>query len=124
MKNVNNNRYSGNVKNADFKGNIKYLGYKTLNAKDCNGQHCQDKDAHTPGFKFANSSCHNWTAFYLITYFFTCIEKIKREILVLEKPLQRDILIGSIRQCSADRDWKYSNFKFLEGDVNRIRKIF
>lgn len=56
MKNINNNRYSGNIENADFKGNIEYLGYETLNAKDSNSQHSYNKGGYTPSFKFTNSS--------------------------------------------------------------------
>jgi hypothetical protein len=138
-ENKNNNSYSGNMEDADFKGNIKHLSYKTLNTKHTNSQHYHNKHGETPSPKFTNSSRHDSTyphqlkkvqSTHPIWFLFEPYTKPrldpqrvrenpsqppqhkshKPHILVLKKPLQWDILIGSIRQCSANRDWKYSYF--------------
>lgn len=54
-----------------------------------------------------------------INVFFT-YRKIKKRNLVLQKPLQRDVLIRSVRQRSTYRDGEYSSLEFLKGDVDGI----
>jgi len=65
-KNKDNNGYSGNMKDADFKGNIKNLSYETLNAKHSNSQHYHNKEGYTPSPKFTNSSRHDSTHLHRI----------------------------------------------------------
>ena len=40
----------------------------------------------------------------------------------MEKPLQRDVLVGSVGQRSSDGDGECSAFELLKGDVNGVRK--